>query len=218
MVTTNLVVAGDNIVVEGGLVLSKPFVETGAVVSPSANVGAGTRIWGLAHIRENVRLGKSCIIGRGVYVGSGVQIGDNCKVQNDALIYEPARLGNGVFVGPAAVLTNDLFPRAVNSDGSLKSVSDWEPVGVVVEEGASIGARAVCVAPITIGAWAMVAAGAVVTKDVASFSLVQGVPARHAGWVGRAGVPLQKKGDVFVCPATGELYEELSGSLRTKDA
>lgn len=197
--------------------MSTRLFEPDALVSPSANIGAGTRIWGLAQVRENARLGKACIIGRGAYIGSGVQIGDNCKLQNDALIYEPARLGNGVFVGPAAVLTNDLFPRAVNPDGSLKSGSDWEPVGVVVEDGASIGARAVCVAPITIGAWAMVAAGAVVTKDVAPFSLVRGVPARHVGWVGRFGMPLQKSGDVFVCPVTGEIYEELAGGLRMKE-
>lgn len=194
-----------------------PLIEPDAVVSPSANVGAGTKIWGLAQVRENAQLGESCIVGRGAYVGSGVQIGDNCKVQNDALIYEPARLGNGVFVGPAAVLTNDVFPRAVNPDGSLKSGSEWEPVGVVVDDGASIGARAVCVAPVTIGGWSMIAAGAVVTKDVAPFSLVRGVPARHVGWVGRAGMPLQKTGDVFLCPVTGEVYEELSGSLRMKD-
>lgn len=197
--------------------MSTPLFEPDALVSPSAHVGAGTKIWGLAQVRENARLGKSCIIGRGAYVGSGVLIGDNCKVQNDALIYEPARLGNGVFVGPGAVLTNDLFPRAVNPDGSLKSGSDWEQVGVIVEEGASIGARAVCVAPITIGAWAMVAAGAVVTKDVAPFSLVRGMPARHVGWVGRSGLPLQKSGDVFVCPVTGEIYVQSAGGLQMKE-
>lgn len=193
------------------------FFETDAVVSPSADIGHGTKVWGLAQVREGARVGKSCIIGRGAYVGSGVQVGDNCKLQNDALIYEPARLGNGVFVGPAAVLTNDVFPRAVNPDGSLKSGSDWEPVGVVVEDGASIGARAVCVAPVTIGAWAMIAAGSVVTRDVAPFALVRGVPAKHVGWVGRAGIPLQKNGDVFLCPVTGEMYEESSGSLRIKE-
>ena len=194
-----------------------PLVEPDAVVSPSAEIGVGTRVWGLAQVREGARVGKSCIIGRGAYVGSGVKIGDYCKIQNDALIYEPARLGVGVFVGPAAVLTNDLFPRAVNPDGSPKSGSDWEPVGVVVEEGASIGARTVCVAPVTIGAWAMVAAGAVVTEDVAPFSMVRGVPARQVGWVGRAGMPLKNNGENFVCPVTGEIYEEVAGSLRMKE-
>lgn len=191
--------------------------EPHALVSPKAVVGHGTKIWGLAQVRENARIGKTCVIGRGVYVDTGVQIGDNCKIQNSALIYEPARLGDGVFVGPAAVLTNDLFPRAVNPDGSLKSGGDWEPVGVVVEEGASIGARAVCVAPITIGSWSMVAAGAVVTQDVAPFSLVRGVPARHVGWVGRAGVPLEKQDAFLVCPVSGDIYEEFEGSLKRKE-
>lgn len=197
--------------------VSNSFFEPDSVVSPTVDVGLGTRVWGLAQVRENARLGNFCTIGRGAYVGSGVHIGDNCKIQNDALIYQPARLGNGVFVGPAAVLTNNLFPRAVNPDKTLKSALDWEPVGVVVEDGASIGARAVCVAPITIGEWAMVAAGAVVTKDVAPFSLVRGVPARHVGWVGRAGMPLKRKGEFFLCPLTDEIYEEVDGRLRMKE-
>lgn len=197
--------------------MSTSEFEPDAVVSPAANVGAGTRVWGTAQVRDGATLGKTCIVGRGAYVGSGVEIGDNCKIQNNALIYEPARLGNGVFVGPAAVLTNDRFPRAINPDGSIKSGSDWEPVGVTVGEGASIGARAVCVAPLTIGAWAMVAAGSVVTRDVAPFSLVRGVPARHVGWVGRAGVPLERTGEFFVCPTTNDVYEEVAGHLRMKE-
>ncbi len=106
-------------------------------------------------------------------------------MQNYALVYEPAELADGVFIGPAVVLTNDTYPRAVNPDLSLKSAHDWEPVGVTIGEGASIGARAVCVAPVTIGAWATVAAGAVVTKDVPDHALVVGVPARRVGWVGQ---------------------------------
>jgi len=96
----------------------------------------------------------------------GVHLDRHVKVQNYALIYEPARLGDGVFVGPAAVLANDTYPRGVTPDGRLKGSDDWTAVGVVVSDGAAIGARAVCVAPVTIGRWAMVAAGAVVTADV----------------------------------------------------
>lgn len=188
-----------------------------SVVGRDATIGEGTVIWGLAQIRENARVGSSCIIGRGAYIGSGVEIGDHCKVQNNSLIYEPARLGNGVFVGPAVVLTNDVFPRAVNVDGSLKTGADWDLVGVVIGDGASIGAGAVCVAPLTVGEWAMVAAGSVVTRDVAPYSLVRGVPARHVDWVGRAGSPLEKEGPFYVCPETNEIYELVEGILRLKE-
>src|SRR5689334_25042279 len=142
-------------------------------------LGAGTTVWHLAQIRENARLGRECIVGRGAYVGPGVIIGDSVKLQNYALIYEPARLGDGVFIGPAVVLTNDLYPRSVDSVGKLKRPTDWSASGVVVQEGASLGARVVVVPGRTIGRWAMVAAGAVVTRDVPDFALVAGVPARQ---------------------------------------
>jgi acetyltransferase-like isoleucine patch superfamily enzyme len=158
-----------------------------AQVHETAELGAGTTVWELAQIREKACLGAGCVVGRGAYVGAGVRIGDNVKLQNYALVYEPAELGDGVFVGPAAVLTNDQYPRAVDPDGRLKRGGDWEPVGVTVAEGASLGARSVCVAPVRIGRWAMVAAGAVVTKDVPDFALVVGVPARRIGWVGAPG-------------------------------
>jgi acetyltransferase-like isoleucine patch superfamily enzyme len=182
-----------------------------AQVDETAEVGAGTSVWELAQIREKARLGTCCVIGRGAYVGAGVQIGDNVKLQNYALVYEPAVLGDGVFVGPAVVLTNDRNPRSVDPEGHQKGGGDWEVVGVTVDEGASLGARSVCVAPVRIGRWAMVAAGAVVTKDVPDFGLVVGVPARRIGWVGRAGVRLVARADepgVWECPESGALYTE----------
>jgi UDP-2-acetamido-3-amino-2,3-dideoxy-glucuronate N-acetyltransferase len=191
-----------------------------ADVSPEATIGDGSSVWHLAQVREHAVLGRNCIVGRGAYVGTGVVMGDNCKVQNYALVYEPARLADGVFIGPAVVLTNDTYPRAINSDGSLKSAHDWEPVGVTIERGASIGARATCVAPVTIGTWATVAAGAVVVKDVPPYALVAGVPARRIGWVGTAGVPLRAEGadGVWVCPATGDRYIETDGFLKKETA
>jgi acetyltransferase-like isoleucine patch superfamily enzyme len=189
-------------------------IEASADVDDRAEIGAGSSVWHLAQIREGAVLGRRCIVGRGAYIGAGVQVGDNAKIQNHALLYEPARIGPGVFVGPAVVFTNDRFPRAVNEDGSPKSGADWEPVGVTIEEGASIGARAVCVAPIVVGRWALIAAGSVVTKDVPAFALMAGAPARRIGWVGRAGEPLVAEGPgAWRCPKSGARYAERDGAL-----
>jgi acetyltransferase-like isoleucine patch superfamily enzyme len=190
-----------------------------ADVDPSARLGAGTRVWHLAQVREDAVLGEGCVVGRGAYVGAGVRVGDHVKIQNAALVYEPAELGDGAFIGPAVVLTNDLHPRAVTPEGGPKGATDWVPVGVRVLEGAAIGARAVCVAPVTVGRWAMVGAGAVVVRDVPDFALVVGSPAKPVGWVGRAGVPLEKEqrqdghGIGWRCPRTGRRYIERGGEL-----
>lgn len=148
------------------------------------------------------------MIGRGAYIDRGVVVGDNCKIQNDALIYAPARLEDGVFVGPAAVFTNDTFPRAVNPDGTQKEGSDWDMVGVTVRAGASIGARCVVLGGVEIGGWALVAAGSVVTKDVPPYALVAGVPARRIGWVGPRGVPLTPRDGLWVDTQTGAEFRE----------
>lgn len=190
-----------------------------ADVDESATLGPGTRVWHLAQVREDVVVGAECIVGRGAYLGPGVRVGDRCKIQNHALVYEPAVLESGSFVGPGVVFTNDHLPRAVNPDGSLKSGDDWHAVGVRVCEGAAVGARAVCVAPVTIGRWAMVAAGAVVTRDVPDHALVAGVPARWVRWIGRTGEALLRVDDVtWRCPASGDVYLEREGRLTLQDA
>jgi acetyltransferase-like isoleucine patch superfamily enzyme len=189
-------------------------IADGADVDPTAQIGPGTAVWHLAQVCRGARLGRSCVVGRGAYIGPEVRVGDHVKIQNQALVYAPARLEDGVFVGPAVVLTNDEFPRAVDPDGSPKSASAWEPVGVLVRAGASLGARSVCVAPVTVGRWALVGAGAVVVADVPDHALVVGVPARRIGWVGRAGVPLEPDGaGGWRCPRTEERYREEGGGL-----
>ncbi|MQY03479.1 acyltransferase [Actinomadura macrotermitis] len=194
--------------------MTQARVEPSADVDPRAVLGEGTTVWHLAQVREDAVLGRGCIVGRGAYVGPGVRIGDNVKLQNHALVYEPAVLEDGVFIGPAVVLTNDLYPRSVDVDGRLKRTDDWEALGVTVREGASIGARAVVVAGRTIGRWALVGAGASVTKDVPDHALVVGSPARRIGWVGRAGEPLADEGGgKWRCPRTGEVYTERDGRL-----
>ena len=178
-----------------------------ADISSDAKIPNSASVWHYAQVREQVVMGENCIIGRGAYIGAGVKMGDNCKVQNHALVYEPAELADGVFIGPAVVLTNDEYPRSITPDGKLKSGHDWVAVGVIIKQGASIGARSVCVAPVTVGAWTLVAAGSVVTRDVPDFALVAGVPARRIGWVGKSGVPLEKiEENKYRCPQTGAIY------------
>lgn len=187
-----------------------------ADIDPTAHIGNRVRVWHLAQIREDAVVGDGCHIGRGAYIGPGVELGRNCKVQNHALVYEPARLADGVFIGPAVVLTNDEFPRATTPDGVLKTDDDWDHVGVSIGIGSSIGARAVCVAPLVVGAWAMVAAGSVVTRDVPDYAIVVGVPARLVGWVGEAGRPLvrvQNTADLWKCPITDRRYRETEHRL-----
>jgi acetyltransferase-like isoleucine patch superfamily enzyme len=178
-----------------------------ADISNNAQIGDGASIWHYSQIREDCIVGENVNIGRGVYVGNGVRIGANSKIQIYALLYEPATLEAGVFIGPGVILTNDEYPRSVNPDGSQKGKTDWVPAGVTIREGASIGAGSICIAPLEIGAWALVAAGSTVTKNVPAFALVAGVPAKRVRWVGKAGVPLLDKGEgQFTCPLTGEQY------------
>lgn len=172
---------------------SEPVAEAAVVhptanVEPGANVGPGTRVWARAHLRTGSRVGRDCTIGSNVFVDVDVSVGDNCKIQNGASLFRGVRIADGVFVGPHVVFTNDRVPRAVNPDGSPKQVSDWTVGTSTVARGAAVGAGVVVVTGVTIGQWAMVGAGSVVTRDVEDHALVVGNPARPVGWVSASGV------------------------------
>lgn len=190
--------------------MGKVYIHPTAVVSEHAVIGDDTKIWMNVQIREDVRIGRNCIIGRNTYIENGVTLGDNCKVQNNALLYHEAILEDGVFIGPGVILTNDKVPRAVNPDGSLKSADDWHAGKIHIRRGASVGAGAVVLTDIEIGAWAIVAAGAVVTQNVPAHALVMGVPARRIGYVCKCGERLTAQGAngerVWVCTRDSARY------------
>lgn len=159
------------------------FIHASATIEDDVVIGEGTSIWHLVHIRRGARIGKECIIGRGVFIDEGVPIGDRTKIQNYVSVYHGVTVEDGVFIGPHAVFTNDKLPRAINADGTLKSDDDWVVVPTLVRTGASIGANSVLVCGITVGRWAMIGSGSVVTHDVPDYGLVVGNPARLIGYV-----------------------------------
>lgn len=188
------------------------YIHPTADVSAEARLGAGTKVWHQAQVREGAVLGRNCIVGKGVYVDFGVQIGDNVKLQNRASVYHGVTLESGVFVGPHVVFTNDKLPRAINADGSPKSDDDWELGRILVKEGASLGAGAIIVTNVTVGRFAMVGAGSVVTRDVPDQGLVYGNPARLAGYVcvdGQKMARIEGEGEevVWRCPDCGRELE-----------
>jgi len=158
-------------------------IHPSADVSSLAVIGDGTSIWHQSQVRENTHLGRNCILGKGVYVDSGVMIGDNVKIQNYVSIFHGVTIEDGVFIGPHACFTNDLRPRAINPDGTLKSVNDWEISETLVKHGASIGANSTVLCGVTVGEWAMTGSGSMITRDVPPHGLVVGNPARLIGYV-----------------------------------
>jgi acetyltransferase-like isoleucine patch superfamily enzyme len=159
-----------------------------ADISPESTIGDGTRIWRNVQIREQAHLGQNCIVGQNAYIDFAVVVGNNVKIQNNASLYHGLELEDGVFVGPHVIFTNDRIPRAINPDGSLKNADDWEVGRTRVCYGASIGAGSVIVTGVTIGRWAMIGSGAVVTKDVPDHALVVGNPAHILGYISAKGV------------------------------
>jgi len=185
--------------------VSSVFIHPTADVSPEADLGEGVRIWNLAQIREGVRIGADCIIGKNVYVDFGVAIGTRVKIQNNSSVFHGVTLGDGVFVGPHVCFCNDMLPRAISPDGSLKGQDDWEVGPTTVGYGASIGAGSIILPNVTIGSFAMVGAGSVVTRSVPAYALVYGNPAAVRGYVCACGRKLEgvaslEDGEIPKCP------------------
>ena len=146
-----------------------PFIHATAEVADTAKIGEGTRIWHQGQIRPDARIGKNCNFGKGVFIDSGVQIGDNVKIQNYVSVYHGVTVEDGVFIGPHVCFTNDMRPRAINVDGSPKAADDWVLSTTLIKRGAAIGANSTIRCGITLGEWAMIGSGSVVTKDVPDY-------------------------------------------------
>ena len=187
--------------------MNKPIIHPTAVVDQPASIGDGTRIWHFCHVMRDAVIGDDCNLGQNVFVASGVKMGRGCKVQNNVSLYEGVELDDYVFCGPSMVFTNVKNPRSeIVRRGQYQTTH--------VGRGVTFGANCTVVCGSTIGPYAFIAAGAVVTGDVAPYALMAGVPARRIGWAGRAGLRLDPIGDDrFQCPETGELYIEKNGGL-----
>ena len=184
--------------------MNKAYVHPTAIVEQTARIGDCTKVWHFVHVRENAAIGEECVLGHSVYVGKGVKIGSRVKLQNRATVYEGVKIEDDVFVGPHVTFTNDLYPRSHSTD--------WKIVPTLVKKGASIGAGTVVICGVSIGEYAMIGAGSVVTKDIPSHALTYGNPAKIRGFVCRCGRRLKKEAErqkdlLMVCSVCDEEYE-----------
>lgn len=190
------------------------FQHPTAVVDAGAVIGPGSRVWHFAHVCAGARIGAGVSLGQNVFVGNRVVIGDRCKIQNNVSVYDNVTLEDGVFCGPSMVFTNVHNPRAL-----IERKDQYRDTRVC--RGATLGANCTIVCGVTIGAFAFVGAGALVTRDVPDFALVLGVPARHTGWMSAHGepldLPLTGSGEAK-CPHTGDFYALADGVLSRREA
>ncbi len=179
------------------------FVHSSSYVDEGVKIGQGTKIWHFSHVLSGAVIGKNCSIGQNVCISGDVVINNNVKIQNNVSVYDGVFIDDDVFLGPSCVLTNVTNPRSEISRKNLYEKT-------IIKKGATIGANATIVCGITIGRYAFVAAGAVVTKDIPDYTIVQGVPAKSAGWISRHGHKLEKKdtNGVYSCPESGLRYRE----------
>jgi acetyltransferase-like isoleucine patch superfamily enzyme len=187
-----------------------------AEVSPHADIGHGSSIWNQAQVRERARIGARCIVGKNVYVDTDVVIGDDVKIQNNVSLFHGVTVEDGVFIGPHVCFTNDRVPRAINPDGGRKTDDDWEVSPTLVRRGAALGANSTILPGISIGRWAMVGSGSVVTHDVADHELVAGNPARRIGSACACGRSLRDDADGRPfhgpCPGCGAPFPPEEGA------
>lgn len=197
--------------------MSEAKVEQTSVIDENSVIGDGTRIWNFVHVRENAEIGRDCVLGDYVYVGRGVKIGNSVKLENRATVYEGVIIEDYVFVGPHVTFTNDLYPRSFSTE--------WKIHLTRVKKGASIGAQTVIVCGVTIGEYALIGSGSVVTEDIPPYALAYGNPARIRGFVCRNGTKLEteeKKKDYFLmkcprCKETSKISLEDYGKMRKKE-
>lgn len=185
---------------------SDTLIHPTAVIDEGCTIGEGTRIWHFSHVMQGARVGKSCNIGQNVVISPGAIVGDRVKIQNNVSVYTGVTVEDDAFLGPSCVFTNVINPRSF-----ISRKDEFRPT--IVRRGASIGANATIVCGNEIGEYAMIGAGAVVTKDVPSYSLWVGNPARQAGWVSRAGHKLDFNDGMAVCPETGAHYRLADGRV-----
>ena len=185
--------------------MSTYFVHPTSIIDDDVTVGEGTKIWCYSHIQSGARIGKNCTFGQNVNVSNHVQIGDGCKIQNNVSLYEGVELEDYVFCGPSCVFTNDLTPRAKYPKGSAGYRK------TLIKKGTSIGANATIICGHTVGSWALIGAGAVVTGDVPAHALMLGVPARQTGWACECGEVLNSD---LSCKTCGRKYIEESDGLK----